>query len=111
MSRNLVRLAAAALFVVLLAGCAGIQVGQPFDLQRFETSVEHGVTTQDDVQRWLGAPHATGFVVDRDGSRAVRWHYFHGQGVPGRSDARVRTLEIRFDGQRRVEGYEWSSTD
>ncbi len=102
---------AVVIVALLLVGCAGIEVGRSFELQTFESSVQRGVTTQDDVRHWLGAPHATGIVVDPDGRRAVRWNYYHGQGFPGRADSRFRTLEIRFDEARRVEAYNWSSSD
>ena len=48
-----VALGAAAL---LLSACASIEVGKDFDLKAFESHAQRGVTTQDQVRGWLGAP-------------------------------------------------------
>lgn len=102
---------AAALLVSALAACGTVRVGQDFDLRAFETRVERGSTTQSQVRAWLGEPTGTGVSVDTGGERFDEWTYYSASGkladMPG---ARVKTLQIKFDRQGIVRGYNWTSS-
>lgn len=102
--------ASVALFAItLLAACSSVQVGRDFDLSAFESKVQRGVTTQAQVRGWLGAPKGDGFVVDTNGERYEEWTYYYGEGqLPDMTDARLKILQIKFDPQGIVRGYNWS---
>lgn len=103
------RLAVPLLFLATLSACSSIQVGRDFDLPTFETKVQRGTTTQAQVRGWLGAPTATGVAVDTGGERYDEWTYYYGEGqLPNMPDARLKILQIKFDRQGIVRGYNWS---
>lgn len=94
----------------VLAGCAAVQLGRDFDLQVFQSQVERGKTTQAQVDRWLGPPKSTGVVVDTDGNKYDEWTYFYGEGrLHNMKQARLKILQIKFDQQGIVRGYNYSS--
>jgi len=108
-SRARVTLSAIALLAAVLVACSTVQVGRNFELSAFESKVQRGVTTQAQVRGWLGAPRGTGFVVDTDGERYEEWTYYYGEGqLPDMTDARLKILQIKFDRQGVVRGYNWS---
>jgi hypothetical protein len=93
----------------LAAGCAGVEVGQPFDLAAFDKKVQRGVTTQEEVRAWLGAPAGTGASVESTGERYAQWTYYHGKGsFPRMADPRFEMLQIKFDERGVVRAYNWS---
>lgn len=95
--------------LLLAAGCASVEVGQPFDLGSFDKKVQQGVTTQDEVRAWLGAPAGTGTSVESSGERYAQWTYYHGKGrLPRITDPRFEMLQIKFDERGVVRAYNWS---
>ena len=110
MMPNIPRTRALALMAIatLLTACANVEFGRDFDLTRFQTHIQHGVTTQQQVSTWLGPPASTGTVVDTDGAPFERWMYYYGSGkLPRMQGARMKTLEIRFDANKVVKSYNW----
>ncbi len=106
------RIALISIAVLFLAACSTVQVGQNFDLHTFETKVERGATTQNQVRAWLGAPTGTGVNVDTGGERFDEWTYYYGSGrLPDMAGAKVKILQIKFDKQGIVRGYNWSNPD
>ena len=104
---NPIRLMALAL---VLSACSTVKLGQDFDLQAFEARVQHGVTTRAQVHDWLGDPKSTGISMDTNGRQFEEWTYLHGQGrLPGMKDARFKILQIKFDKEGVVRGYEFSA--
>lgn len=100
------------IITLLFAACSTVQVGQNFDLHAFETKINRGVSTQDQVRAWLGAPTSTGVNVDTSGERFDEWTYYSASGrLPDMAGARVKTLQIKFDKQGIVRGYNWSKPD
>jgi outer membrane protein assembly factor BamE (lipoprotein component of BamABCDE complex) len=100
---------AAALLASLAAGCGTVQVGKDYDLTAFSTRVQRGVTTRTDVRLWLGAPSSEGVSVETSGVRYELWTYYRGTGsLPAMSDAHLKMLQVKFDAQGLVQGYEWS---
>ncbi len=92
-----------------LAACSTVNIGRDFDLQTFASKVEHGKTTQTQVRGWLGAPTSSGIVVDSSGDRMEEWTYYYGGGrLPNMPDAHLKLLQIKFDRQGVVRGYNWS---
>jgi outer membrane protein assembly factor BamE (lipoprotein component of BamABCDE complex) len=99
----------AGLIALALAGCAAVQVGRDFDLKAFESKVERGKTTQAQVRGWLGAPSGSGITVDTGGERYEEWSYYYAEGrLPNMPDASLKILQIKFDRQGIVRGYNWS---
>ena len=97
------------LMVTVLSACSAVQVGRDFNLNTFESRVERGVTTQAQVRGWLGAPVGTGFTVNTSGERYEEWTYYYGDGhLPDMADARLKILQIKFDRQGIIRGYNWS---
>jgi hypothetical protein len=95
---------------MLLAACGTIQVGNDFELNRFESRVQRGVTTKAQVKAWLGNPGSTGVVVESSGQRLQKWTYYYGSGdVAGRKRAKLKYLEVQFDRDDRVIAYNWSN--
>ena len=93
----------------LLGACASVQLGHDFDLQTFENRAQYGVTTRTQVHEWLGDPRSTGVAVDVDGRHYEEWTYLAGTGhLPGMKDARFKILQIKFDEQGIVRGYEYT---
>lgn len=106
------RIAATSLIVFSLAACGTVQVGQNFDLRAFETRIERGVSTQSQVRSWLGAPTGTGVNVDTAGEHFDEWTYYFALGkLPDMSGANVKMLQIKFDKQGVVRGYNWSTSN
>lgn len=99
----------AALLLITLAACGTVQIGRDFDLGTFESKVQHGITTQAQVRGWLGAPNSTGIAVDTNGERFDEWVYYYGVGqLPNSSDARLKILQIKFNQNGFVQGFNWS---
>ncbi|HEU0283157.1 MAG TPA: hypothetical protein VFQ99_05195 [Gallionella sp.] len=99
------------LLISMLAACGTVQVGQDFDVHAFETKIERGISTQNQVRAWLGAPAGTGVNVDTGGERFDEWTYYFASGkLPGMTGAKVKMLQIKFDKQGIVRGYNWSAS-
>ncbi len=95
-----------------LSGCSTtvFQAGRDFDQNSFAAKVARGKTSQTDVFGWLGSPAGTGIRVDTDGLRYTVWTYYFANGdLSDLEDARVKTLEIKFDQGNVVQGYAWST--
>lgn len=96
---------------LLASGCASVELGNDFDPAKFQSTVQRGVTTQADVQSLLGTPTGTGSVVQTSGEQYTRWVYYYGKGRPPKFEhTEFRMLEIQFDDNKRVQGYNWSAT-
>lgn len=94
--------------LLLLAACS-THVGRDFDLAAFDAKVKRGATTQADVRDWLGAPGGVGVSVDSAGERFEEWSYYYAQGrFTSMSDARLKTLQVKFDQRGVVRAYNWS---
>lgn len=92
-----------------LSACATVQLGRQFDLNAFTSHVERGKTTRAQVQQWLGAPKSTGTVVNTNGETYEEWTYFYGYGKMGNmSHAEMKILQIKFDREGTVRGYNYS---
>lgn len=101
-----------AIITLAIAACSTVQVGRDFDVRSFETRVERGATTRDQVRGWFGAPASTGINVDTGGERYEEWVYYFASGrMNGTSAMRVKMLQIKFDRQGIVRGYNWSASD
>ncbi|HEY6094904.1 MAG TPA: hypothetical protein VIU93_08125 [Gallionellaceae bacterium] len=95
----------------LLVGCNAIQMGRDFDVGVFAAKVERGVTTQAQVRSWLGDPTSVGVSLATDGERFDEWDYYYGEGqLADMSTAKVKILQIKFDAQGKVRGYNWSAS-
>ena len=106
------RIAAASLIVLSLAACGTVQVGRDFDMRTFETRIERGATKQSDVRAWLGVPNGTGVNVDTGGEHFDEWTYYFASGkLSDMPSAKVKMLQIKFDKQGIVRGYNWSNSD
>lgn len=104
------RHAGAAVAAAALGGCATLQLGHPFDLNTFDTQVQRGTTTAAQIRQWLGPPVSTGIDVDTSGQRYQQWTYYYGSGKLNHMDqAAFKILQIKFDQQGVVEGYNYSS--
>lgn len=109
---SILRTASISIIALLLAACSTVQVGRDFDVRSLEMKIERGVTTQNQVRIWLGAPTGAGVNVDTGGERFDEWTYYFASGkLPGMSNAKVKTLQIKFDKQGIVRGYNWSTSD
>ncbi len=94
---------------LLMAACAPLKVGSPFDPAPFMQQAQRGQTTTAQVLAWLGPPNAKGEIIDADGRQFIRWLYFYGEGrLPKLADLRFRILEIHFDPDGRLAAYNWS---
>jgi outer membrane protein assembly factor BamE (lipoprotein component of BamABCDE complex) len=105
------RFVSASMLSVVLGGCATgwFHVGNDFDVDAFAGHAERGVTTRDQVRAWLGAPTSTGVDVDTNGQRYDEWTYYFAEGrVSSLSDAKLKTLQIKFDSKGIVQGWELS---
>ncbi len=106
------RFTAILLIVISLAACGTIQAGQNFDMSAFETKVVRGASTQKEVHAWLGAPAGKGINVDTGGEQFDEWTYYFASGrLPDMSGAKVKMLQIKFDKQGIVRGYNWSTSE
>ena len=100
------------LAVVTLAACGTVQVGQEFNLRTFQDRVERGVTTQNQVRGWLGAPAGIGVDVDASGERYEQWTYYRAAGtMSDMSQAELKILQVKFDKHGIVRAYNWSNSD
>lgn len=110
--RSMVRTVLLVIIALSLAACITVKVGQEFDVNSFEAKVKRGETTQDQVRGWLGAPSSTGVNVDTGGDRFDEWIYYFAAGRMTETSAmRMKMLQIKFDKQGVVRGYNWSATD
>ena len=96
--------------MLALGGCASVQIGHDFNSQKFQSSVQRGVTTESDVHQWLGEPSNTGVVADAaTGKQYTRWVYYYGSGKPPTfDDVSFKNLEVLFDEHKLVQGYQWA---
>jgi len=109
MESNRVLVSALVLVTGLLGGCGSVNIGNNFDLQSFDSQVQHKVSTRKQVMSWLGSPQSKGVVVEADGSRLEKWTYYFGSGqMPGMKEATLKYLEIHFDATGKVVAYNWS---
>jgi outer membrane protein assembly factor BamE (lipoprotein component of BamABCDE complex) len=98
------------LLATTLSACATVQLGRQFDLEAFKSQVERGSTTQEQIRQWLGAPKSSGIVVETSGDKYLEWTYFFGYGKLGDlSHAEMKILQIKFDQQGVVRGYNYSA--
>lgn len=96
--------------LLLLSACSTVQLGRDFDLSTFQTRVQRGVTTRDEVRAWLGAPKGVGTDVEVSGDRYEEWTYYSGAGeLPDMKDAQMKMLQIKFDQGGIVRAYSWTS--
>jgi len=106
------RIASISIIALLLAACGTAQVGRDFDVRSAEMKIERGITTQSQIRAWLGSPPSTGISVDTGGERFDEWTYYFASGkLPGMSNAKLKMLQIKFDKQEIVRGYNWSISD
>ena len=97
--------------IFLLSACGSLKAGRDFDVKAFSTRVEQGVTTQADVRSWLGEPTSVGISVATDGERFDEWDYYFAEGeLADMSTARIKILQVKFDKQGKVRGYNWSAS-
>jgi len=95
----------------MLSACASIQTGRDFDVLKFESKIERGVSTQAQVRSWLGEPASKGVVVSTGGERYDEWIYYFASGkLSDMSGAKTKLLQIKFDRQGIVRGYNWSTS-
>ena len=100
------------LTVSMLAACGSLQVGQEFNLRTFQDRVERGVTTQNQVRGWLGAPAGVGVDVDTSGERYEQWTYYRASGsLSDASQAELKILQIKFDKHGIVRAYSWTNNE
>jgi outer membrane protein assembly factor BamE (lipoprotein component of BamABCDE complex) len=105
------RIVCASVLAIALAACstAWFHVGNDFDLNAFTSRVNRGATTRDQVKAWLGAPASTGVDVETDGKQYDKWNYYFAEGAMSHlSETTLKTLQIKFDSQGIVQGYELS---
>ena len=98
---------------VLAGGCSSttLKVGRDFDLDGVSAKIQRGTTREEEVRAWLGSPGATGVSVEPDGRTLTQWTYFYGAGdLASLTDTTIKTLQVKFDGQGLVQGYNWSSS-
>lgn len=108
---SILRAACISLTVLLLSACHTLQLGKDFDVHAFESRIERGVTTQNQVRGWLGAPTSSGVGVGTDGERFDEWTYYFAAGkLSDMSNANVKMLQVKFDKQGIVRGYNWSAS-
>jgi hypothetical protein len=99
------------LAVALLSACTAVTVGRDFDIGMFAAKVEQGVTTQATVKSWLGEPASTGVSLATDKERFDEWSYYFAEGkLNDMNKARIKILQIKFDQQGKVRGYNWSAS-
>jgi outer membrane protein assembly factor BamE (lipoprotein component of BamABCDE complex) len=97
--------------VFLLSACASVKIGRDFDVGVFAAKIEQGNTTQNTVRSWLGEPTSIGVSLATDGERFDEWAYYFAEGeMADMSTAKVKILQIKFDKQGKVRGYNWSAS-
>ena len=104
------RLVITALAVSLLvAGCASVTVGRPFDYEAFASQVRVGSSGLKQVEAALGPPIGKGLVAEADGSLYDQWTYYYGRGDLNNPEKnRFKLLQIRFAKDGKVASYNWS---
>lgn len=108
---NLSRIAVILLSLLLLSACASVKVGRDFDVGVFAAKLEQGVSTQEQVRSWIGEPTSVGVSLATDGERFDEWDYYYAEGdLPDMSAAKVKILQVKFDKQGKVRGYNWSAS-
>jgi outer membrane protein assembly factor BamE (lipoprotein component of BamABCDE complex) len=96
---------------LVLSACASIQVGKDFDLKAFEEHAERGVTTQNQVRGWLGAPVSTGIAMDSNGERLDEWTYLFAKGeLPDIKEPAMKMLQARFDAKGVLRSFSFSAS-
>lgn len=106
------RIAVALIMALLLPACGTARVGRDFDVRSAAMKIERGVTTQQQISAWLGAPTGTGASIDTNGEHFDEWSYYFASGrLPDLAGARVKILQIKFDRQGIVRAYNWSASD
>ena len=109
---NLSRIGLILFLATALSACATVKMGHDFDLHAFKSQVQRGETTRAQVHEWLGPPNSSGIVVDTGGSEFDEWTYFFGTGKLGKMEqAKLKILQIKFDQQGRVQGYNFSQDE
>lgn len=105
------RLSFVLLSIFLLSACASVKVGRDFDVGVFAAKIEQGVTTQGTVRTWLGEPTAVGVSLALDGERFDEWTYYFAEGeLSDMSRSKLKILQVKFDKQGKVRGYNWSAS-
>lgn len=108
---NISRIAVFLLSILLLSACGTVKMGRDFDVGVFAARIEQGVTTQSQVRSWLGEPASVGVSLATDGERFDEWAYYFAEGeMADMSAAKVKILQIKFDKQGKVRGYNWSAS-
>lgn len=98
--------------LITLISCSTVQIGQDFKLHAFSSNAELGTTTKDQVLKWLGKPMSKGISQKEDGERLDEWNYFYGTGqLPSMKDAKLKTLQVRFDNKGLLRSYNWSGNE
>ena len=97
---------------LLLAACNTIvQIGSDFDVDAASRKIERGATTQSQIRSWLGSPASTGVSIETDGRNFDEWTYYFAAGnLPTMSNPNVKLLQLKFDKQGIVQGYNWSTS-
>ncbi len=96
--------------IFMLSACGSVKVGRDFDVGVFAAKIEQGVTTQSQVRSWLGDPNGVGISLSTDGERFDEWTYYFAEGeLPDLSAAKVKILQVKFNQQGKVRGYDWST--
>jgi len=109
--KNVSRITLLLFSVALLSACATVKVGRDFDVGVFAAKVEQGVTTQTTVRAWLGEATGIGVSLATDNERFDEWSYYFAEGEMNEmSNAKIKILQIKFDKQGKVRGYNWSAS-
>jgi hypothetical protein len=99
----------AAAVSVLIAGCASVAVGRPFDYEAFASQIRVGSSDLKQVEAALGPPIGKGLVAEADGSLYDQWTYYYGRGDMNNPEKnRFKLLQIRFSKDGKVASYNWS---
>jgi outer membrane protein assembly factor BamE (lipoprotein component of BamABCDE complex) len=106
---SIFRATSMSIIALLLVACSNVEVGRDFDMHALEMKIQRGVTTQNEVRTWLGAPTSEGVSVDTGGNSFDEWTYYFASGkLPSMSNAKVKVLQVKFDKEGIVRGYNWS---
>ena len=95
--------------LMISAGCSTIHIGRDFPLNTFANHAQLGITTKEQVTKWLGKPMNTGIAQRSDGEKLIEWDYFYGIGqLPSMKNATLKSLKIRFKTTGVLHSYNWS---
>ncbi len=110
--KTILRITPVLVFALLLSACSTtIQVGNDFDAAAFTNKIERGITTRDQVRSWFGSPTNTGVSMETDGRSFDEWTYYFAAGrLPNMSNPNMKLLQIKFDRQGVVQGYNLSTS-